>query len=250
MNSLAKAASGHEIWVLPETGYGHRGHEFRCRVFYGHALHPDGRAITERLTAWAVNPGGEKMALAVEEREDCHIVRLVPEREGLWALVVEHDIGPLVLTKGGLYKPGSRKEYPDARSAAYYYQYAKTCFPVGHFCPSCGDLFRQADVSSLGTELEIVGELGEHRLGSEITLQVRYRGVPLPNAPVLANWSLSGKKDWSVRLVTDTQGRVTVRLSEPGHWVFYARHRDKERGIPGEYEERVVSVTLSFYGIR
>jgi uncharacterized GH25 family protein len=249
--TLLKAVKGHEIWLLPEAGHGHKGYEVRCRLFYGHAMHPDGVVPRDRLRAWAVDPGGEKISLPVTENgDDHHLVRLVPEREGLWALVVENDVGPIVLTKGGLYKPGTRKEYPDAREAACYYQYAKTYLQVGHFCAACGDLFKQADVSFLGNELEIVLSPGAYRAGSEVALQVRYRGGPLPGALLCANWSLSEKRDWPLHVPTDARGQATIRLTAGGHWLFYVRHTDAGHGVPGEYEKRVVSATLSLYGVR
>ncbi|HIE12214.1 MAG TPA: DUF4198 domain-containing protein [Desulfotomaculum sp.] len=251
MAVLLKAVQGHEIWILPEAGHGHRGHELGLRIFYGHAMHPDGRADPSRLKAWAVDPGGDTLRLPVEEgRDDCRVIRLLPEREGLWAIVAENDVGPFVLTKGGLYKPGTRKDYPEAREAVYYYQYAKTYLKVGHFCAPCGDLVKQADVSFLGNELEIVLPPQDYRLDNKVEIQVRYRGAPLPQAVLCAAWSLSDKRDWPVRTVTDAAGRAHVTLSAPGHWLFYVRHADDGRGVPGEYERRVMSATFSLYGVR
>ncbi|MDI6631381.1 MAG: DUF4198 domain-containing protein [Thermoanaerobacteraceae bacterium] len=249
MSRVERVVKGHEIWVLPEDGLLYRGQEGRFRVFFGHAMHPDGLAQQERLTAWAVDPGGERLRLGVEAGGDSHLVRVVPEREGLWALTVENDVGPYVLTRGGLYKPGTRKEYPDAREAAYYYQYAKTCFRVGHLCVACGDLFKQADVSFLGHELELVLAPGDYRAGDEVALQVRYRGGPLPRAVVAVTWSGWEKKDWANRLVTDERGRGKAALSAPGHWLFYVRHVDHGRGVAGEFERRVTSATVSLWGV-
>lgn len=251
MEFLLKAVQGHEIWVLPEIGHNQRGHEVYCRIFYGHAMHPDGRAEPGRLRAWAVDPGGDRIRLLVEEgRDDYRVTRLVPEREGLWAIVAENDVGPFVLSRGGLYKQGTRRDYPDARDAAYYYQYAKTYLHVGHFCAGCGDLAKQADVSFLGNEVEIVLPPREYRPGSEVEIQVRHRGGFLAQTPVYANWSASPKRDWALRAVTDAAGKARVTLAEPGDWMFYVRHADETRGVPEEYERRIVSATLTLRGIK
>ena len=117
---MLKVIQGHEIWVLPDSALKNRGEETRCRVYYGHAMRPDGLARENKLSAWAINPAGERFRLRVLSGREYHTLRLIPEKEGLWAVAVENDVGPIVVTKGGLYKPGTRKEYPDAREAAYY----------------------------------------------------------------------------------------------------------------------------------
>ncbi|MEW6448422.1 MAG: DUF4198 domain-containing protein [Bacillota bacterium] len=250
MEFLLKAVQGHEIWIVPEVSDKHRGHEVNCRIFYGHAMHPDGRAGLDRLRAWVADPGGDRMQLPVEEGHDHYrLVRLVPEQEGLWAIVAENDVGPFVLTKGGLYKQGTRKDYPDAREAAYYYQYAKTYLQVGHFCAACGDLSKQADVSLLGNELEIAVSPGDYRLGSEVEVQVRYRGDPLPHTVVCVSWSASPKRDWALRAVTDATGKARVTLSETGDWLFYVRHADDKRRLTGVYDRRVISATFCIHGV-
>ncbi|MEW6573674.1 MAG: DUF4198 domain-containing protein [Bacillota bacterium] len=251
MEFLQKAVKGHEIWILPETRHSHRGQEVHCRVFYGHAMHPDGLAELGRLKGWAVDPGGDRMQLPVlEGRGEYRIARLVPEREGLWAITAENDVGPFVLTKGGLYKPGTRKNHPEAREAAYYYQFAKTYLQVGRFCPACGDLSKQADVSFLGNDLEIIVLPGDYRLGSEVEIQVRYRGGPLPQTLVCATWNGSPKRDWVLRVVTDSAGIARINLSERGDWLFYVRHADETRGVPEEYDRRILSATMTLHGIQ
>jgi hypothetical protein len=238
------------MWVLPDDTHRSRGEETHLRVFYGHAMNPDGLAKGARIAARAIDPGGERVKLKLLPNKDSYKLRLTPEREGLWAVDVENDIGPIVVTKGGLYKPGSRKEFRDAREAAYYYQYAKTYFVTGHFCAACGDLFKQADLSFLGHELELVLSPGNYQVGDEVMLQVRYRGGLLPEAMIAATWSGWHKPDWAQRFVSNGKGQVKVALSDPGNWLFYVRHADQNRGVPGEYDARVMSATLCLAGVR
>lgn len=60
---MLKVARGHQIWVLPEASHAHEGREARCRIFYGHAMRPDGLAALDRLSAWAVAPDGGRIKL-------------------------------------------------------------------------------------------------------------------------------------------------------------------------------------------
>lgn len=247
---MLKVVQGHEIWVFPESYHRRRGEETRCQVFYGHAMHPDGLPHKDKLSAWAFDPGGERHRLGIRSGEqDHHIVRMEAEREGLWAVAVENDVGPIVVTKGGLYKTGTRAKYPDAREAGYYYQYAKSYFVAGHFCAACGDLFKQADLSFLGHELELVMVPGSYQVGDEVILQVRYRGGLLPEVMVAATWSGWDKKDWAQRFVTSGKGQVKVPLSASGNWLFYVRYADENRGVAGEYDRRVLSATLGLTGV-
>jgi hypothetical protein len=237
------------MWILADSTHKAIREEILLRVFYGHAMHPEGLAKGAKISARAINPGGEGVRLKLLANKDHYKLRFAPEREGLWAVDVENDIGPIVLTRGGLYKPGSRKEFRDAREAAYYCQYTKTYFIVGRFCAACGDLFKQADLSFLGHELELVLSPGNYRVGDEVMLQVRYRGDPLPEAMIAATWSGWHKPDWAQRFVSNGKGQVRVALSDPGNWLFYVRHADQNRGVPGEYESRVVSATLCLPGV-
>ncbi|MEW6182024.1 MAG: DUF4198 domain-containing protein [Bacillota bacterium] len=243
--TMLRVVQGHEIWVFPESYHRCRGEETRCLVFYGHAMRPEGSVQEDKLSASAFDPGGECHELRIRRDEKGHhVLRLEPGREGLWAVSVENDVGPIVVTKGGLYKNGTRLEYPDARDAGYYYQYAKNYFIAGHFCAACGDLFKQADLSFLGHELELVMAPRKYQVGDEVVLQVRYRGVLLPEVMVAATWGGWGKNDWAQRFVTNGKGQVKVPLSNSGDWLFYVRHADENRGVPGEYERRIFSATL------
>ncbi|MEW6448196.1 MAG: DUF4198 domain-containing protein [Bacillota bacterium] len=247
---MLNVAQGHEIWVLPEAGHARAGHEARCRVYYGHAMRPDGLADLARLSAWAVAPGGEKVSLKAEPGDNqFHLVAFMPGIRGFWAVTVENAVGPIAVT-GGLYRRGTRKDYPDAREVGYYHQYAKTHFQVGHFCTACGGVEHPAETVCLGHDLELVAEPGAHRVGDKLLLEVRYRGRPLPGAIVQATWSLREGKDWALGRRSDAAGRVQFVLENPGHWLFYTRFADETLGKEGEYDKLVYSATLSLFGVR
>ncbi|MEW6171509.1 MAG: DUF4198 domain-containing protein [Bacillota bacterium] len=247
---MLKVVQGREIWVLPEASHAHEGHEARCRVFYGHAGRPDGMADLARLLAWAAAPDGRRIELAVGPGDNTfHFARFTPDQDGFWAVTVENDVGPVAITKDGFYRRGTRKDYPDAREVGYYYQYAKTCVQVGHFCEGCG-VVRSPGVACLGHDLELVLAPGVFRVGDAALLEVRYRGRPLAGAEVKAAWSLREEEGWALSLTADEAGRVRFNLSHPGHWLFYTRHADAALGKAGEYDKRVTSATLGLFGVR
>lgn len=248
---MLKVVQGHEIWVLPEGSHGHEGHETRCRIFYGHAMRPDGLADPARLAAWVLIPGGAKLSLKVEAGDDrFHLVAFTPDRDGFWPVTVENDVGPVAVTSDGFYRRGTRKDYPDAREVGYYYQYAKTYVQVGHFCATCGPVVQPPEIINLAHDLELILTPGAYRVGDEVILEVLYRGRPLPGTEVKATWSLREEDDWGLSAKTDDAGRVKFILSNPGHWLFYTRVADETLGREGEYDKKVYSATLSLFGVR
>jgi len=274
---MLKVVQGHEIWVLAEGSHGHPGRRVAGRVFYGHAMHPDGLADISRLKAFAVDPNREKVEAFLEEgKGDFHLAVFAPEQEGIWALAVENDIGPLVVAWDGQYKRGTRRDYPDAREAAYYYQYARTCIPVGHHLEhghghcqrhehhgeeghacyghqhahdSHHDSHHE-EFSFVGHRLEIAALPVFCRKGDDVTVEVRYRGLPLPDADLGVTWSFYEKKDYPHQVKTDAAGRATVSLRAEGHWLFHVRHEDSREGKEGEYDRKVYSATFTIFGVR
>ncbi|MGQ9825390.1 MAG: DUF4198 domain-containing protein [Desulfotomaculales bacterium] len=284
MDSLCKAIQGHEIWVLAEGSHGHPGHRVAGRVFYGHAMHLDGLADLARLKALAVGPGQETAEVSFEEgKRDFHLAVFTPEREGIWTLAVEYDVGPLVITRDGQHKRGTRRDYPDARKAAYYYQYAKTYIPVGHLGHEhdhghqhgCHELAEHSPcglhqhqhvphrhghnhghhhhregLSFLGHRLEIAACPGFCRKGQEVTIEVRYGGFPLPGANLCTTWSFYEKREYPYQVRTGPAGRAVIPLRAEGHWLFYVRHEDSQEEKEGEYDQKVYSATLTIFGVR
>ncbi|RDV80960.1 DUF4198 domain-containing protein [Ammonifex thiophilus] len=246
---MLRVVQGHEIWVIPEASHFHMGTETRCRVFYGHAGRPDGLADLNRLSAWVLKPEGKRLNLAVTAGDNTfHLVKFVPDEDGFWAVTVENDVGAIAL-KGGLFRQGTRRDFPDAKEVSYYHQYAKTFVQVGHLHEEETAVIPASPVR-LGHELELVAVPGPYRLGSELVLEVYYRGQPLPGAEVKANWSLREGKDWAWTRRADSAGKLKITLDQPGHWLFYVRHTDDTLGKEGEYDKVICTATLSFYGVR
>ncbi|MGB9825313.1 MAG: DUF4198 domain-containing protein [Desulfofundulus sp.] len=250
MESSLELVRDREIWVLPESSHAHEGHETRCRVFYGHAMHPDGLAEMAHLSAWAVAPGGEKISLKVEPGDDkFHVVVFTPTHEGFWPVTVENRVGAIAITRDGFYCHGTRREYPDAREVVYYHQYAGTWVQVGHFCATCSGGVHPPEVIRPGHVLELVTAPGTYRVGDEVILEVLYQGKPLPGTEVKATWSLREEQGWGLSARTDEAGRVRFSLGNPGHWLFGTRYAG-ETPVGEEYDKRVYTATLSIFGVR
>lgn len=272
MDTMLKAVQGHETWVLAEGSHGHTGRRVAGRVFYGHAMRPDGLADPGRLKVSAAGPRREKADASLEEgKGDFHLAIFTPGQEGIWIVSVENDVGKLVLTRDGQYKRGTRRDYPDTQKAACHYQYAKTYIPVGHLehgqghghghhesHSHCGlhqhghahDHHHRGELSFLGHQLEIAALPVLCRKGDNVTVEVRYRGLPLLEAELCATWSFYESKDYPYRVKTDAGGRATVPLQAEGHWLFYVRHVDGQAGRAGEYEQKVYSATFTIFGVR
>ncbi|WP_165847805.1 DUF4198 domain-containing protein [Ammonifex thiophilus] len=241
---MLRVIKGHKIWIELDRARLEKGEVAAGNIYWGHAMQPDGLPGGGKIKGALFTPGGEKFSLPLSPEGKGLRWRWRPEREGLWAVVAENEVGVLVLTRDGLYKPGTRADYPDACEAAYYRQYAKAYFQVAPFCLVCGDLERQSDLSFLGQELEMVAAPDFYRPGREIVLTVFYRGLPLPYAPVLATFGGCSHPSWAYRRATDGRGRVSFPLGREGRWLFYVRHVDPERGEPGLYEHRVLDATF------
>lgn len=271
MGSLIKAIQDHGIWVLAERSHGHRRYQVAGRIFYGHAMHPDGMADLARLKATATGPNQEKAEVSLQEgKGDFHLAVFTPEQEGIWTLGVENDVGSLVVTGDGLYRYGTRRDYPNARKAAYYYQYAKTCIPVGHVhCCQLSDRGQKSythygqyqhehrdsnqhhdEFSFLGHQLEIAASPVLCGKKQEVTIEVRYRGLPLPGVNLCTTWSFCEKKDYPFQAKTDAKGQVKIPLRAEGHWLFYVRHEDNQAAKEGEYDQEVYSATFTIFGVR
>lgn len=214
-------------------------------------MRPDGLADLARLSAWAVAPNGERLPLKVERGDqEFHLLRFTPDQEGFWAVVVKNDAGPIAVTRDGLYRRGTRKDYPDARDVGYYYQYAKTYLQVGHLHAACGKAAPQPEVVRLGHDLELIVIPGAYRVGEEATVEVCCRGRPLPGVEVRADWSQRKQGDWALAASTDAAGRVRFSLCSPGHWLFYAAYADESQKAEGEYDKRVYAATFGLFGVR
>lgn len=165
-------------------------------------------------------------------------------------MTVEYDAGPVAITPDGFYRRGTRRDYPDAREVGYHYQYAKTYVRVGHVLTGCGGVGHSPEVMHLGQELELAAVPGVYRVGDEVILEVRCRGGPLAGATVMATWSQREGEGWALVQKADDAGKVKFALGHPGHWLFYAGYADQTLGKEGEYDRRVYSATLSFFGVR
>ena len=72
-------------------------------------------------------------------------------------------------------------------------------------------------------------------------------GLPLSDATLSATCIKDGD-DHSIEKKTDDDGMVKIDLVKQGNWMFLVRYRDSDKGVKGEYGEKVTTSTLTFMG--
>ncbi|MCK4476609.1 MAG: hypothetical protein KAU16_07770, partial [Methanophagales archaeon] len=83
--------------------------------------------------------------------------------------------------------------------------------------------------------------LRQYRVGDKVVIRVLYDQEPLTDAIVNAivrGWDTIERK-------TDVWGKATIELEKEGDWMFLVRHRDPQKIVKGEYNEKIITSTLT-----
>ena len=229
---------GHEIWLEHDMQHVHIGETVECKVLYGHNMAIDGVADIEGVKAAVFNPLSEKHDLSAECEDDYLVLRFDPVHDGYHIVSVEYDAGIYTVTDDGWHK-GPKSDYQNVKSSGYYYQYAKTIIS-GHGSKDLDPV--------IGHELEIIPiDFRHYHAGEEIGLQVLYDGAALPEAVIIA--AFSGNEDDAVEMTTDSDGNALIKLDKSGNWMFKVRHADQDKGIEGQYDEKVITAIFTVMGV-
>jgi len=227
-------ARGHEIWLEHEYRHKHIGKRAECKICLGHKMKIDVAGAKkllsnmDRVKSLIFDPLNKKHNLDVERRENCLATSFIPEVAGYHTVVAEYDIGVLDLS------------HPGWEGPKYFYQYAKTIIPIGHE-------FQEYNLIA-GQGLEIIPlDMKQYFVGDEVVLSVLYDGLPLSDATLSATCIKDGD-DHSIEKKTDDDGMVKIDLVKQGNWMFLVRYRDSDKGVKGEYGEKVTTSTLTFMG--
>lgn len=233
---LARPAAAHDFWIVPAELVAPADRQLPIRLFVGEAFVAEGekpfqrdRVLTFRhlhgtstddvlqqadafhdgkaplATLWMRGAGGHLLAM---DRKPTQI-ELEPAKfedylrhEGLGHLVAERA------RLGETGKPGRER----------YSRYLKTLIQIGD---ARDELFGQVT----GALLELVPQ--QHPVfvepGGRLTVQVRFRGQPLPRARLEAA-SRDGADVRSQYLTADEQGLVTVPIDRRGLWLLRMVH--------------------------
>ncbi|MFW6194118.1 MAG: DUF4198 domain-containing protein [Halobacteriota archaeon] len=228
--TVSKIFRGHEIWLEPTRTHFHKGELVKVKVGWGHALRTDGPGEKEKWTPYMITPSGEKLMLPVVDSEGEYFLLLFrAEEKGSYTVVVENNYGVGTKLRDGSFHRGPKKDYDNVERTFYFYQYAKTCIPIGH----SKELPERA-----GNELEIT----PLNLGSDnLELEVAHKGKPLPEAVLEGT---SNRHDgFTVKTTTDKLGRAEISVDKPT-WMFRVHYFDK-KGLEGLYDQIRLTATYT-----
>jgi uncharacterized GH25 family protein len=229
-SKLAMMIQGHEIWLEKTNA---QDGKFELALVYGHNMRQDGLADTKRLKAFVYKPDGKRSDLDLIPDETRHLIRMKPEKDGNYTIIV--DMGSIIFsqTKDG-YEQGPRSQFKDVIYAGAFHQMAKFICTVG----SNGTFQGKVEHGIL----EIVPKMPWCQVDQETELQVFYEGKPLASTEIKAVAKNEGKEMASIK--TDEQGIARIMVTKDGQWMFLARHRDPTKKVSDAFDESVFVNTL------
>lgn len=219
---------GHEVWIEYDIHSISRGDNAECKLCFGHNMKSESAVEIEKVKPIVFDTRNKQYGAYVGAGGDHLLVSFTPKREGYHTMGVEYNGGILNLPHPGLEGP------------KYYYQYTKTIIPVGR-CEKEYDL-------TVGHELEIIPlDYRQYDVGECILLRVLYDQRALPGATVYAIYA--GIEDNPIEVQTDHEGKVAVELEKDGKWMFKVLHRDPEKSVKDQYDEKVMTATFTVMDI-
>jgi len=235
---------GHEIW-MEGPNHGHVGKRAEFLLKFGQNMKLDGRLSSAMAKATLFSPAGQKREIFLcfdpNLTREAYIVSFSLEEKGLYTLLLEYDGGIWSRGKDGRLYYAPRSKCQEVEKAVRYCQYSKVIVPV--------EIGTEGDIPQpCGCEMEIVPvKYQRFAAGDEIALKVLYDGSPFPNIAVSA---IHSDKEQVAEGKTDSSGQAGFKLTDPGNWMFLARHVDAEKGVPGEFDEKTVTAVLSLPGVK
>ena len=235
---MPEIVRGHEIWIEHDMRHVHVGETVECKLLFGHNMKVDGLAVVENVKATVFNKANEKCDLVVDAGDNCLIARFTPEVDGYHTVAVEYDAGIYTVTDEGWQK-GLKKNYKNVKSSGYYYQYAKTIIS-GHGSKNLNPV--------IGHELEIIPvDFRHYHAGEEIQLKVLYDRAALIEGVITA--AFGGSEGDAVEATTDSYGNALIKLDKSGNWMFKVRHADPGKSIEDQFDEKVITASLTVMGV-
>lgn len=228
LEDILDIARGHEIWLEYKEDNILVGEKIACKLGFGHNMKSERAVNIEKVKATVFDVRGEKRDAEVGAGDEYLVVWFTPEREGYHTIGVEYDGGILNLPHPGLEGP------------KYYYQYTKTIVPVGH----CQEEYNL----TIGHELEIIPlDFRQYHVGEDILLKVLYDERALSDGTIYSIYA--GNEDNPIEVQTDHEGKATVELENEGNWMFKVIHKDPEKSVNDQYDEKVMTATFTLMGI-
>lgn len=221
----------HNIWI--ECPYRARpGAELTARIRFGHGFVVQGKADPLRTRIWLISPAGDRIPLAVEAGDADLAAVFTPAGIGVHTLLAEYDGKIWSIGRDGRHLRGPRTDHPGATivKSVYYYQYAKALVAVERDSPWPGPS---------GAKFEIVPRPpAEGRL----EVAVLYEGRPLQGIKVQA---FRSGNPFPYAAGPDAEGVASFPFRD-GNRMILASHGDPRKGVPGLYDERVLTAVFTF----
>ncbi|MFZ5596681.1 MAG: DUF4198 domain-containing protein [Bacillota bacterium] len=201
------------VWLEPESLHYHTGDVAHIKALQGKMMRREAGADFSGWVGYAVDPAGDVLdADIVPGGADYHRVAFFTGGEGLYSLVLENGFPDNAGQSG---EAGSGSGSAGGNRPV---QRARLSVPVGHdIQASSGNLCKEG----LDVYCE---EFKQYSPGDIITIRVMYNGRPLSGASLAATHHLHEGDGYLWQGETGSEGAVSLKLTDKGHWLFVCRH--------------------------
>jgi len=199
-------------------------------VMYGHHESMTDPYDPAKIVDARAFKNGQKAAVKIVPHEQRYAT-LETDNPGLLGCVM--DNGLWVQTKDGKWhnKPKDAFNASEVTLAQHSYKYAVSY------------LNDREPVNALGYDLEIVPAVNPAKLkkGDKLSVQVLFKGKPLPEAKLNSNFFGDGEK-----LTTNAEGRAEVSIARDGFNTLSVGHATEQSGDKAKADKVSMSSSLSF----
>lgn len=251
---LPVALLAHDTWLIPSTFAPKPGDKVQLRLATSMAFPTsDGAAAPDRITRFTLRTGAGSQSVAGYRVDGNFLVADVTLPQSGHAIVVLETKPRVLVMKPAEFseylKEEGAKEVLAARAASgqssapgreRYRKITKTILCVG-------DAKDQAFAQSDNLWLEVIPERSTCGLKSGDTLSVRvlFNGTAYAGAHLAAGYEGPTGHNYPVNLLTDAQGRATVKLDRAGVW-YVRTHRILATAGDPEADWQSAFSTLTF----
>lgn len=226
--SFSRMAYGHEMWigdVVRKDGV------ITALGLYGHKLLPDKPMPTDYANVVLYDDNGRA---DTPERDIINKPRgwqfTFPDKGAeVYTLYIDSDSLWVVNDEG--WHRGSKRDYDKITYSGSFNMIAKRIISKNRENPG----------SVMHAALEIMPDKASYKMGETAVFTILYEGKPLADHKVIlfgAGWQdLHNDR-------TDADGKVSMKVDNPGSYVVIAKHNDPSKCKEDEYDETSFSSTL------
>ena len=231
--SLVLPALAHDTWLIPATFRGAPGQAVSVRLATSEAFpSSDAAASPDRIARFTSREAATTKPVTGYRAEGTFLIAEVTPTAAGHAIVVAETkprafvLEPKVFNEylqheelAAVIAARAQRGHTDSPGRERYRKIAKTILCVG--TPS-DRAYEQPE----GLWLEIIPQSSTCtlHLGASLAVQVLFEGKPLPGAHLAAGYEGVTGHSYPVWIVTDAQGRATVKFDRPGVWFVRTLH--------------------------